>query len=446
MALPIGNLTGLSGQFDNMAALMQNVPSQLQGGTSVLTPPKQIEQFTPFDQQQEWTPAKQMPGADYGSTEFGTGGPTKQSPLDLANTFPQLQLSPAPHADPGLPGQVGSFGGQQSMLNNYDDAFARAGAKYGIDANWLKSIAAIEGHYDNSVDAYGAVGIMGIMPGGYGSLEAQYPGWRTDPAQNIALGAAILAAKIRENGGTIEGGIQGYLGWGTDAYGTTPGGYLAQAQKYYGQLQQSGGSFGGGSGGSGSLSTMFGSATVPDWGEFNQPSGNGLYGYGAQYGLSGTTHTGVDVPMSVGTAYRAPMSGVVTCGGTGNGSGADGGGCAAFSDYYGRGAGRVEVKLDNGTVLIFGHSSTSALQPGQRFNAGDVLGTSGGMNSPHIHLEARVRDSSTPSGYRIVDPRTVLGGGGGGFGGQNVLPNQQQQGAYGGVASSIHSFLQGYRR
>ena len=132
--------------------------------------------------------------------------------------------------------------------------------------------------------------------------------------------------------------------------------------------------------------------------------------------------------MPVGTAYRAPMGGVVTCAGTGVGNGTNGQGCAAFQDTISGGAGRVEVLLDNGITLIYGHSSGSALRPGQRFNAGTVLGWSGGMNSPHVHLEARVPDSSMPSGYRIVDPRTVLGGAStGGY--SAAQPNQQQASA-----------------
>lgn len=172
----------------------------------------------------------------------GTGAGIKESGASLAPGF-----SSGGGTSLGGGGSVGQFGDAGlSTLNNYDNAFQQAGARNGIDPNWLKSIAAIEGHYDNSVDQYGAVGIMGIMPGGYPELEAAFPGWQTDPSQNIALGAAILAQKMRENGGTIEGGIQGYLGWGTDAYGTSNTDYLARAQQYYAQLQQGGGSFAGG--------------------------------------------------------------------------------------------------------------------------------------------------------------------------------------------------------
>jgi hypothetical protein len=184
-------------------------------------------------------------GASWANTGLNAntlGLPSSQTSTGPYNPF----YNSGQQGDGRQSGSLGEFSGGKAMLNNYDAAFASAGAQYGIDPNWLKSIAAIEGHYDNSIDPYGAVGIMGIMPGGYGSLEAQHPGWRNDPAQNIALGAAILASKIRENGGTIEGGIQGYLGWGTDAYGTTPGAYLGRVSDYYQELQQGGGQFSGG--------------------------------------------------------------------------------------------------------------------------------------------------------------------------------------------------------
>ena len=99
----------------------------------------------------------------------------------------------------------------------------------------------------------------------------------------------------------------------------------------------------------------------------------------------------------------------------------------AFNTMDGRGgAGRIEVQLDNGAVLIFGHSQGSFVQPGQRINAGDALGTIGWANSNHVHLEARVRDPSTASGWRIVDPRSVLGGGWGG--GSSPVPEVKRFG------------------
>jgi hypothetical protein len=323
----------------------------------------------------------------------------------------------------GTGGNTGTYSGDLAILNQWDSAFAAAAAATGLDANHIKAVATVEHGWNNdgtmsSHPGSGATGLMQVVPGGYPALEAKYPNWRTDPHQNIMLGAEILKAKIAENGGDIGLGTQRYLGVGTDPWtGYTTERYWNEVQQYWNQLNSSGGSYTGGTtgGGGASYQQMFGVGVIPDWGEFGAQSdalcnGQPCYTYGTQYGLNGSQHTGVDVPMALNTPYRAPMGGVVTCAGTGIGQGTDDGGCAAFGDTFGSGAGRVEILLDNGAMLIFGHSSKSMVQPGQRVNAGDVLGTSGGMNSEHIHLEARVRDSSTPSGWRIVDPQSVLGG------------------------------------
>jgi murein DD-endopeptidase MepM/ murein hydrolase activator NlpD len=189
---------------------------------------------------------------------------------------------------------------------------------------------------------------------------------------------------------------------------------------------------------------------VEDWGAFGVSSGalcNGqpCYVYGTQYGLDGYQHTGLDIAMPAGTPMYAPMSGTVTCSGSGVGQGADGGGCYAFGCQgycAGGAAGRIEITLDNGVVLIYGHASTSALPVGTKVQAGTMIGTSGGMNSAHTHLEARVRDASMPSGWRIVDPRTVLGGGSitqqpGGYGAQQQTYTQPTS-----FAQTIRQFQQ----
>lgn len=425
---------------------VSGLSSQLGSISSLFTPPKLVDpgmtqSVIGSDLGTSFMPQKQINfGGGMPSDSFG-GMPSKQLPGDLSSPFQQnAPIQQGSQFAQNAP--IGSIGGGAAVLDQYDSAFQQAASQWGIDANWLKAVAATERGWEGTSVA-GAQGLMQIMPGGYPSLEAMYPNWQNDPVQNIMLGAAILNAKRMENGGSLERGTMGYLGFGgEDAYGTDANEYLASVKNYYTQLGQGGGF---GSGADAVVSTIFGQgARVEDWGEFGVESSNGMYGYGTRYGLNGTQHTAVDVPLAVGSAYRAPMGGVVTCGGTGNGSGSDGSGCSAFNDDFGNGAGRVEVQLDNGTVLIFGHSSTSALQPGQRFNAGDVLGTSGGMVSPHIHLEARVRDSSTPSGWRIVDPRTVLGGmtggGYGGYGGGGGSYNNGQS-----IAQSIRAFLVGRR-
>jgi murein DD-endopeptidase MepM/ murein hydrolase activator NlpD len=348
---------------------------------------------------------------------------------------------------PGDGGSMASLGGNWANVDRWNSFISEASSKYGIPANLLKAVMMLESGGDpSSGSPQGATGLMQIMPFWDGTAGYSIH----DPRQNVLLGAHILKDSYSRWSGRAndpwQEAVKDYIGrGGPDAFGTTAETYWPRIQQYWNELNagtQS--SVGGGSfpGGTASIQTIFPAGALYDWGEFNAPSGNGLYGYGTQYGLNGSSHTGLDVAMDVGSAYRAPMGGTVMCSGTGRGQGADGGGCSAFNDYFGQGAGRVEVLLDNGAVLIYGHSSTSALQPGQRFGAGQVLGTSGGMNSAHIHLEARVRDASMPSGWRIVDPRQVMGGG--------QMPGGSGTGNYtspvgGGYSSGPTSFVDFWR-
>lgn len=370
------------------------------------------------------------------------GGITKLKGADLGG----FGASPAPTPTPAT-GQVGvsqggsgNVGGDWAGVERWANEINAAAAKYGVPANLIKAIMKLESNGDpNAAGAPGVWGPMQVHSGVWGEGP-----WSYDPAANIMKGVEILRGNYDQYG-SWEMAVRAYLGFGTDMYGTTDERYWEVVSNNWNALNSAGGTAGLGfaGGSSGSLQAIFGgSAGVPDWGEFGTESGNGLYGYGSSYGLSGTQHTGVDVPMPVGSPMFAPMGGVVTCAGTGDGAGAEGGGCGAFGcqDYCAGSAGRIEVLLDNGVVLIFGHSSTSALRPGMRFQAGALLGTSGGMNSAHVHLEARVRDGSTPSGWRIVDPRTVLGGAVGAPGGGQAV------GAGGGGSTGAYALLQRLRQ
>jgi murein DD-endopeptidase MepM/ murein hydrolase activator NlpD len=316
-------------------------------------------------------------------------------------------------------GTPASLGGDWSKVDQWNSAISAASAKYGVPANLIKAVMRLEsgGNWIDSDPGAGAVGVMQIMPFWNGTAGLNI----YDPTQNIAMGAYILSQAYK-NQGTWEGAAREYFAgpggaWSgnTDAYGTNPNTYWATVNRYWQELNGASGTAGTGynpnPGGSGNISSIFGGTTPPISFEFNAGGGPNLYAYGTSYGLNGSNHTGLDVSVPMKTPYYSPGAGTVTCAGTNNGPGADGGGCAAFQDTIGGGAGRVEIQLDNGTVLIFGHSNQSAVKVGQRVNAGTLLGLSGGMNGPHVHLEARVRDPSMPSGWRIVDPRTVLGGG-----------------------------------
>jgi murein DD-endopeptidase MepM/ murein hydrolase activator NlpD len=200
--------------------------------------------------------------------------------------------------------------------------------------------------------------------------------------------------------------------------------FMREAQMFgqVGGPAPGGGAIGGnGAGGAaGGLATVWGGKGSPNLSYgFGAKNSLGLYSYGRNYGMNGSDHTGIDIPMAINSPVYTPVGGTVVCACTGSG-----GGCSAFNDTIGNGCGRIELQLDNGHRVVFGHSSRSNVQIGQRVNAGQQVGTSGGMNGPHIHLEYRVPDSSMPAGYRLVNPSQYLGGG--------AIPTS---GASGGVSS-----------
>lgn len=341
-------------------------------------------------------------------------------------------------------GGTGNVGGDWSSVEQWSATIQQAAKKYGVPVNLIKSVMMRESGGQNlAINDSSAVGPMQVTTNNWSGLGYNL----YDPSENIMAGAAVLR-QMYDTMGSWEGAVRAYLaGPGgayqnvTDSFGTNPDSYWADVNANWQKLNGATGGAGLGFGGGSSMGwdTVFGGVGVPEWGEFGVESTNGLYDYGKEYGLNGTQHTGVDVPLPIGTPYRAPMSGTITCAGTGNGSGAEGMGCAAFGDPIGGGVGRVELLLDNGAVLIFGHSNQSMFQPGQRVTAGQVIGTSGGMVSPHIHLEARVRDPQTGN-WRIVDPRTVIGGGS--FAGGGYTGGAQSGGSmYGGYGNPISWFL-----
>lgn len=370
------------------------------------------------------------------------GRPTKLRGADIGASMGGGATTPRPGMSGSVMGGSGNVGGDWAGVERWANEINAAAAKYGVPVNLIKAIMRVESNGDpNARGASGVWGPMQVHSGVWG-----YGPWSRDPVANIMKGAEILAHNYQLGNPnnpaekSWEWAARRYLGLGgPDMYGTDHHAYWQRVSSHWNALNSRGGNAGLGFGGgfgtpSQAIQTMFGgNAGVPDWGEFGVESTNGMYGYGRQYGLNGTQHTGVDIPLPVGSPFFAPMGGTVRCAGTGIGTDAGGGTCGSFGDVFGRGAGRLEIELDNGVVLIFGHTSQSSVRPGQRVEAGTMLGLSGGMVSPHIHLEARVRDNSTPSGWRIVDPRAVLGGSfvvprGGGTGGGGAWGGQTRTG------------------
>jgi murein DD-endopeptidase MepM/ murein hydrolase activator NlpD len=76
-------------------------------------------------------------------------------------------------------------------------------------------------------------------------------------------------------------------------------------------------------------------------------------------------------------------------------------------------------------VVIFGHSSRANVTPGQRVDAGSVIGYSGSMNGPHLHLEYRQKGHNTSSGFKVLDPSSMMGMQGSGVTGGGQQSAQQ---------------------
>lgn len=106
---------------------------------------------------------------------------------------------------------------------------------------------------------------------------------------------------------------------------------------------------------------------------------------------SGHQHAGIDYAVPVGTAVRAPAAGTIDVAGERQG--------------YGN---AIYINFGGGTTGRFGHLSKFNVKPGDRVEAGDIIGYSGGApgtpgagrsTGAHLHYEVR-------RGGKAVDPRT----------------------------------------
>jgi murein DD-endopeptidase MepM/ murein hydrolase activator NlpD len=339
--------------------------------------------------------------------------------------FPWSKPEPPPDLS-GLHGGSGGVGvasGGFSALNAYDSAFMQAAAAHGggkFDANWLKAVAMMEGGWGaGAVSGAGAQGIMQIMPGGYPAGERLYPNWRTDPFQNIMLGAYILQQKINENGGSRDMGTQRYLGVGVDPYtGISTTEYLRRIQGYYADLQKT--TTGGGAGapftgtaGSSYLS-IFGGVNYPissQHAQFNGAPQSWYYNIDDEYGIPVGTHAGLDVAMPNGTALYMPKGfvGTVEWASGEAGYGYDPSGGVARS---GPGTGELRIRGRDASgrefTMVFGHMQRIYWTPGQTIRGGQMLGLSGTAGSgAHVHFEYRI-PGNTSTGWIAVDPRSYL--------------------------------------
>ncbi|MBN8547984.1 MAG: M23 family metallopeptidase [Deltaproteobacteria bacterium] len=87
-------------------------------------------------------------------------------------------------------------------------------------------------------------------------------------------------------------------------------------------------------------------------------------------------HDGIDLAAPQGALIRAVRSGVVV-----------------FSDPYGGYGNLIVVKHSDNMTSHYGHCKEIKVRPGQRVNAGEIIGTvgsTGRVTGPHLHFEIRI--------------------------------------------------------
>lgn len=334
----------------------------------------------------------------------------------LRRTYPDF-FGPPPGASAGAPGTpagpVGTVGGDWGNVDRWNAAIGPASASTGVPANIIKSVMKVESNGDPGArGAPGVVGLMQINTNAWGSGP-----WAYDDYANVQKGAEILKYYYDAYGGDWGEALRHYHGIGWDGY-TTDTQYRDKVLSNLAWANASGTQPGMGfnpSGGS-QFSAIWGNqgnySVTQEYGmtDFARQNLTGMYAYTPAYSATGQNlgHIGVDVGTPVGTPLYSPVNGTIVCAATGSGNGEDS--CAAYSDSSG-GSGRIQIKLDNGDMLILGHTSRTNVRPGQRVAAGALVGYSGGFNGAHVHVEYRqYAPGRTRSGYLAVDPRQALGG------------------------------------
>lgn len=321
-----------------------------------------------------------------------------QQTASLANEFGGTMGTPV-----GGDGNVTNLGGAWAKVDALNPYILEAAAKFGLDPNFIKAVMKLESGGEWITSHAGAIGFMQVVPKYWGHLGYNLH----DPRENIMAGAHVLDYYLGQAGGDMHRALQLYHGIGWDGFST----HLQYADRIMGLYGQLGPGAAGTASGTGVLgdsgwSTIFGGKSYSVTQEmglnsFSSQHLNGMYKYAESYGITG--HAGIDVGTPRGTALRSPMSGTVIRAG-GSGYYCDTSGC-------GPGKGELKLKLSNGDEIILGHMASINVRVGQQVTAGQVVGLSGTMNGDHVHVEYRTPDSSTPSGWRVIDPRNVAGGG-----------------------------------
>lgn len=117
--------------------------------------------------------------------------------------------------------------------------------------------------------------------------------------------------------------------------------------------------------------------------------------FGVMRSVSPRPNQGLDLPAPVGTPVRAAAAGTVLAAGK-------------LDENNGRYGTTVVIASGDGnlTQALYAHLDTTAVQPGAKVTAGEVIGTvgvTGFSTGPHLHFQLRQNG-------RAIDPATVLAG------------------------------------
>jgi murein DD-endopeptidase MepM/ murein hydrolase activator NlpD len=331
----------------------------------------------------------------------------------------------------------GPSGGLEPGVAQWSDLTNKTFAGTGVDPDTMLAIMTNESHGNpRAYNKSGASGLFQLMPGVWGSGEDPFsPTDQMAAARRLALEKlAAIDAAYAANGLNPDARTRaldfalawaGHFDYNTGRMdpnsrdnwvgGQTSQQFAAIFLGNYDKIKAGRQQAQPGYSGAGGMASIWGGGNGPitqGYGVVTPGIDQGIYGYGADYGLP-QGHTGDDIGLPRGTKLYMPagLTGVVTtAGGTRYFRDED------YGDMGTPGKGELRITLSNGDILILGHTSQIAVQVGQQLSGGAFVGLSGSASGDHLHLEVRRRN---PDGsYSLVDPQVYFsaptGGGGAG--------------------------------
>lgn len=334
----------------------------------------------------------------------------------------------------------GTLGIDWETITRYDDIIHREASAVGWPIERVRATIAIESRGDpraiqkNNSNGW-SYGLMQVVPFGVG-----WAGWhelvrekarfsRTfperevvnalyEPEINIAVGVAILESFYVQHG-TLDGAQSAFFTgnpyWGGEdtVNGTTGRQYqkslaaLIAEQRAFLPADP--------------LAVIYPTMRPTPRVSFGFRARNtiALYHYGVGHGTqSAYEHSGIDVPVPYNTPIHSIAAGRVLCVG-GRGQNLWGQGCGSFNDTGDAGpngaeigVGDITILFDSGLKWTAGHCRIAFIAPGDRVQAGQRIGASGGMLGPHTHHDMVEERNGA---YWLLDPlpamERAMGGG-----------------------------------